>query len=75
MISLKKILFPIDHSDCTKEALKYAVTFAMKDEAKLYLLHVIDIRSFDESIGTMVKQVSDDETIKQLKTRLLECIP
>ncbi len=75
MISLKKILCPIDHSDCSKEALKYAVTFAMKDEAKLYLLHVIDIRSFDESLDTMTRQMPDDETIKQLKTKLFECVP
>ncbi|MBO1224201.1 MAG: universal stress protein [Candidatus Scalindua sediminis] len=75
MISLKKILCPIDHSDCSKEALKYAVTFAMKDEAKLYLLHVIDIRSFDESLDTMTRQMPDDETMKQLKTKLFECVP
>ena len=48
----------------------------MKNEAKLYLLHVIDIRSFDESIDTMAVQIPDDEeTIKQLKTKLLECVP
>ncbi len=75
MINLKKILCPIDHSDGSKEALKYAVSFAMKNEAKLYLLHVIDIRSFDESIDTMAMQIPNDETIKQLKTKLLECIP
>ena len=75
MINLKKILCPIDHSDGSKEALKYAVSFAMKNEAKLYLLHVIDIRSFDESIDTMATQIPNDETIKQLKTKLLECIP
>ncbi len=75
MINLKKILCPIDHSDCSKEALKYAVSFAMKDEAKLYLLHVIDIRSFDESLDTMTRQMPDDETIKQLKTKLFECVP
>jgi nucleotide-binding universal stress UspA family protein len=75
MISLKKILCPIDHSDGSKEALKYAVSFAMKNEAKLYLLHVIDIRSFDESIDTMAAQIPNDETIKQLKTKLLECVP
>jgi nucleotide-binding universal stress UspA family protein len=75
MISLKKILCPIDHSDCSKEALKYAVSFAMKDEAKLYLLHVIDIRSFDESLDTMTRQMPDDETMKQLKTKLFECVP
>jgi nucleotide-binding universal stress UspA family protein len=75
MITLKKILCPIDHSDCSKEALRYAVSFAMKDEAKLYLLHVIDIRSFDESIDAMSKQIPDDETLNQLKTKLLDCIP
>jgi nucleotide-binding universal stress UspA family protein len=75
MISLKKILCPIDHSDCSKEALKYAVSFAMKDEAKLYLLHVIDIRSFDENLDTMNRQMPDNETMKQLKTKLFECVP
>ncbi len=75
MINLKKILCPIDHSDCSKEALKYAVSFAMKDEAKLYLLHVIDIRTFDESLDTMVEKEIDDETIKQLETTLFECVP
>ena len=75
MITLKKILCPIDHSDCSKEALKYAVSFAMKDESKLYMLHVIDIRSFSESIDAMTPQIPDYETIKQLKTKLLDCIP
>ncbi len=75
MINLKNILCPVDHSDCSKEALKYAVSFAIKDNSKLYLLHVIDIRAFDESIDTMTPQIPDDETIKQLKTKLLECIP
>lgn len=75
MINLKKILCPIDHSDCSKEALKYAVSFAMKDEARLYLLHVVDIRSFDESLDTMVEKEIDDETIKQLETKLFECVP
>ena len=75
MINLKKILCPIDHSDCSKEALKYAVSFAMKDEAELYLLHVIDVRTFDESFDMTSKQLPDDKTIKQLKEKLLECVP
>jgi nucleotide-binding universal stress UspA family protein len=75
MINLKNILCPVDHSDCSKEALRYAVSFAMKDNSKLYLLHVIDIRAFDESIDTMTPQIPDDETLKQLKTKLLDCIP
>ena len=75
MISLKKILCPIDHSEGSKEALKYAVTFAMKDEAKLYLLHIIDIRSFNESLDEMSKQIPDEETLEQLRIKLLDCIP
>jgi len=75
MISLKKILCPIDHSDCSKEALKYAVSFAMKDEAKLFLLHVIDIRSFNEGLETISMQIPDEKTLEQLKTKLLDCIP
>ncbi len=75
MISLKKILCPIDHSDCSKESLKYAVSFALKDKAKLYLLHVVDIRSFNESIDAISKQIPDEETLEQLRTKLLDCIP
>ncbi len=75
MISLKKILCPIDHSDCSKEALKYAVSLAMKDEAKLLLLHVIDIRSFSEGLDAMSKPLPDEETLEQLKVKLLDCIP
>jgi len=75
MISLNKILCPIDHSDCSKEALKYAVTFAMKDEAKLLLLHVIDIRSFNEGLDAMSTQIPNEETIEQLRVKLLDCIP
>jgi nucleotide-binding universal stress UspA family protein len=75
MISLKKILCPIDHSDCSKEALKYAVSFAMKDEAKLYLLHIIDIRSFNDSLVATSQQIPDEETLEQLKIKLLDCIP
>ena len=75
MISLKKILCPIDHSDCSKEALKYAVSFAMKEEAKLLLLHIIDIRSFNEELDAISKQIPDEETFERLRVKLLDCIP
>ncbi|MCR4290814.1 MAG: universal stress protein [Candidatus Scalindua sp.] len=75
MITLKKILCPIDHSDCSKEALKYAVSFAMKEEAKLFLLHIIDIRSFNEELDAISKPIPDEETFEQLRAKLLDCIP
>ena len=75
MISLKNVLCPIDHSDCSKEALKYAVTLAMRDKAKLLLLHIIDIRSFSEGLEAMSKPLPDEETLEQLRAKLLDCIP
>jgi len=75
MITLKKILCPIDHSDCSKEALKYAVSFALRNEAELYLLHVIDIRTFDENLDSITKQIADESSINNLKKKLLECVP
>tara|TARA_B100001964_G_scaffold153001_1_gene168344 strand:+ start:510 stop:968 length:459 start_codon:yes stop_codon:yes gene_type:complete len=75
MISLKKILCPIDHSDCSKEALRYAVSFAMKDKAKVVLLYIIDIRSFNEGLGAISAQIPNEETVEQLRVKLLDCIP
>ncbi|MBT6049910.1 MAG: universal stress protein [Candidatus Scalindua sp.] len=75
MINLEKILCPIDYSEYSKEALKYAVSLAIKDKAKLYLLHVIDMRTFEDDLGViMVKQINDEIT-KQHKSILLDYIP
>ncbi|HHT9133221.1 MAG TPA: universal stress protein, partial [Candidatus Tripitaka californicus] len=35
MISFKKILCPIDYSDCSARALRYAAGMALKDSARL----------------------------------------
>ena len=40
---LKKILVPIDFSDCSKKALHYAVPFAKQFNAGIILLHVVPI--------------------------------
>jgi nucleotide-binding universal stress UspA family protein len=39
---IKKILVPIDFSDYSKSALKYAVNFAKKFNAELYLIYVVE---------------------------------
>jgi nucleotide-binding universal stress UspA family protein len=41
VFSLKKILVPLDFSDCSKKALQYAVRFARQFEAEITLLHVV----------------------------------
>jgi universal stress protein A len=38
---LKKILVPVDFSDCSKKALQYALLFAKQSGARLVLLHVV----------------------------------
>lgn len=39
---LKKILVPVDFSDCSKKALQYAIPFARQFGADLKLLHVVE---------------------------------
>jgi len=39
---VKKILGPIDFSDYSKSALKYAINFAKKFNAELYLIYVVE---------------------------------
>lgn len=38
---LKKILVPVDFSDCSNKALQYAIPFARQFDAELTLLHVV----------------------------------
>ena len=40
MEKFKKILFPVDFSECSKHVAPYAIDFAKKFDAKLYLLFV-----------------------------------
>ncbi|MDI6761140.1 MAG: universal stress protein, partial [Candidatus Brocadiaceae bacterium] len=76
MISFKKILCPIDYSDCSARALRYAAGMALKDSARLYLMHVIDRRVFDYGGPVYeVPTVPDAETIDRLEEKLRESIP
>jgi universal stress protein A len=42
IVRLKKILVPIDFSDCSKKALQYANTFAKQFGGELILIHVVE---------------------------------
>jgi universal stress protein A len=42
VFKLRKILVPIDFSDCSKKALNYAIPFARQFGAELKLLHVVE---------------------------------
>ena len=76
MITFKKILCPIDYSDCSAMALRYAVGLALKDSGRLYLMHTIDKRIYDYGGPIYEVQPSpDEETIARLKEKLAESMP
>jgi nucleotide-binding universal stress UspA family protein len=71
MVSIKKILCPVDFSACSDEALKYAAYLALKESAKLYLIHVIDVRMYGHETPISFKMPEPDaETIERMKKEL-----
>lgn len=75
MIKFKKILCPVDHSECSYLALKYAASLALKDEAKLYIMHVIDTRAYDTEIYKFSPYKLDEATISKIHADLLKSAP
>lgn len=75
MISMKNILCPVDYSVYSEMALKYAIEFAEKYQAKLYLMHVLDIRVYDITDPDLYDvNIVDEETLVKLRERLLRCV-
>jgi len=75
MINIKNILCPIDYSIYSEKALSYAIEFAGKYGAKLFLMHVLDIRVYDINDPDLYNvNIVDKETINKLRERLLKCV-
>jgi nucleotide-binding universal stress UspA family protein len=75
MIGIKKILCPIDYSESSLEALKYAIHFALRDSGKLYLMHVIDIRSLEQYAPFQAAIKPESEMITQMREELWAKVP
>ncbi|MDR4508258.1 MAG: universal stress protein [Candidatus Brocadiaceae bacterium] len=75
MIILKKILCPVDHSECSYFALKYAISLALKDEAKLYLMHVIDTRIYDTEIYPFSPYKPSETDLSKTHENLIKSLP
>lgn len=74
-LTIKKILVPIDFSDYSKSALKYAVNFAKIFNAEMYLIYVVEpvIYPPDFSMGQIAipsVTVEMDERAKEELTKL-----
>lgn len=72
VINLKKILVPIDFSDYSKNALKYAVPFAKQFGAEIILVYVVEptIYPADFSFGQVGFPSIEEEIYKRGKTEL-----
>jgi len=64
-MEIKSILFPTDFSEGSAQALPYAVEFAKKYNAKLYLLHVI--YDMAKGSGLYVPHVSMDQLYREIQ--------
>jgi nucleotide-binding universal stress UspA family protein len=64
-MKVERILYPTDFSEGSSYTLKYAVDFAEKYNAKLYILHVI----YDMAMATEshIPHISSDELYKEMK--------
>jgi len=69
---INKILVPIDFSDYSKNALKYAADFALNFKAKIYLIYVIEpvIYPADFSIGQVTIPTPDVDMNSRAQSEL-----
>ncbi len=74
MQQIKKILVPIDFSDYSKSALRYAVDFSKKFNAKLYIIYVVEpvIYPADFSMGQISFPSADIDLNERAKVELQE---
>lgn len=76
MICFKKILCPIDYSDSSFNALKYAIEMTIKDSAVLFLMHVFDGHVFNyRGLKFETEHSHDSETIAIMEKKLRNNIP
>jgi len=80
MEQIKKILVPIDFSDYSKNALKYAAQFAKQFNARIYLVYVVEpmIYPADFSMGQVAIPSTDidlhsraEEELKKLSKEII----
>jgi len=74
MIAINRILLPTDFSHCAERALEYAMDLAKKFDAKLYVLHVLDMRVYARlkafmCAGWSMREI-EEEGVKKLEAAL-----
>jgi len=77
VFKLKKILVPVDFSDCSDKALLYAIPFARQFGAELTLLHVVQhYPSVPEMYPIDVESIEDGKKgLEALRLKVIDPIP
>jgi universal stress protein A len=70
-VQVKKVLVPIDFSESSLKALKYAVVFAGQFGASICLVHVVEPASFLNDMRNVPLAVSDGEVANMLHHKLV----
>jgi len=70
-LQLKRVLVPIDFSESSLEALKYAVAFAGQFDASICLVHVVEPAAFLNDVRKVPPAVSDREVANKLHHKLV----
>ncbi|MFZ1290847.1 MAG: universal stress protein [Melioribacteraceae bacterium] len=72
MDTITKILVPVDFSNYSKNALRYAVNFSKKFNSKIFLVYVVEpvIYPSDFSMGQVTFPVTDTELNERAKEEL-----
>ena len=74
---LKKILVPVDFSECSKKALQYAIPFARQFGAELTLLHLVQRYPMATEVGPVeIESVEDvQESLEALRGTVGDAVP
>ncbi|MDR4506136.1 MAG: universal stress protein [Candidatus Scalindua sp.] len=81
MVAFQKILCPVDFSECSREALKYALHLTEIAHSQLIIISIIDGNIYEFGVGTIekkdsrIKLMSNQELVDVIKVKLLERIP
>lgn len=70
MIEIKSILFPTDFSECSSQALLYAVDIAKRYGSKVYILHVV--YDISKVVDQYVSPIAIEEMYKDIIQRAKE---
>ncbi len=69
-VTLERILVPVDFSDCSLDALEYAVVVAQQAKASLMLLHVLEPVSY--GLDFTLSHIRTREQVRESWTKRLE---